>query len=68
MNTATAHQIEREHQPTTELRLVAPPLREPRDATQGKQIGSLPYDDATQGRTFDEDPRDDATRARPSGL
>jgi hypothetical protein len=67
MNTATAQQIEREERPTIGLVLVDRAPREPSDATQGRQIGSLPYDDATQGRTLDEDPRDDASRARPRG-
>jgi hypothetical protein len=34
------------------------------DATQGRQIGSHPYDDATQGRKIGSDPYEDATQAR----
>jgi hypothetical protein len=34
------------------------------DATQGRQIGSYPYDDATQGRQIGSHPHDDATQAR----
>lgn len=34
------------------------------DATQGRQIGSHPYDDATQGRQIGSGPYDDATQGR----
>jgi hypothetical protein len=34
------------------------------DATQGRKIGSDPYDDATQGRQIGSDPYDDPTRGR----
>jgi hypothetical protein len=34
------------------------------DPTQGRQIGSDPYDDPTQGRKIGSDPYDDPTRAR----
>lgn len=33
------------------------------DPTQGRQIGSYPYDDPTQGRKIGSDPYDDPTRA-----
>jgi hypothetical protein len=68
METATAHQIESQARPTAGLRLIDPPPPEPADATQGRQIGSLPYDDATQGRRLGSEWHDDATRARPGGL
>jgi hypothetical protein len=34
------------------------------DLTQGRKIGSDPYDDPTQGRKIGSDPYDDPTRAR----
>jgi len=34
------------------------------DPTQGRQIGSEPYDDPTQGRKIGSDPYDDPTRGR----
>jgi hypothetical protein len=34
------------------------------DPTQGQRIGSDPYDDPTQGRKLGSDPYDDPTRAR----
>ena len=34
------------------------------DPTQGRKIGSDPYDDPTQGRRIGSDPYDDPTRAR----
>lgn len=36
----------------------------PLDPTQGRKIGSEPYDDPTQGRKIGSDPYDDPTRAR----
>jgi hypothetical protein len=33
------------------------------DPTQGRKIGSDPYDDPTQGRKIGSDPYDDPTRA-----
>ena len=36
----------------------------PFDPTQGRKIGSDPYDDPTQGRKIGSDPYDDPTRAR----
>ena len=33
------------------------------DPTQGRQIGSDPYDDPTHGRKIGSDPYDDPTRA-----
>jgi hypothetical protein len=68
MDTATAHQIESHARPSVGLRLIDPPLPEPADATEGRQIGFRPYDDATQGRTLGSDWRDDATRARRGRL
>ena len=37
------------------------------DATQGKKIGSEPYDDPTQGRQIGSDPYDDTTQGRKIG-
>ena len=37
------------------------------DATQGRQIGSEPYDDATQGRQIGSEPDEDATQGRQIG-
>ncbi len=34
------------------------------DPTQGRQIGTNPYDDPTQGRQIGSNPYDDPTRAR----
>jgi hypothetical protein len=34
------------------------------DPTQGRKIGSGPYDDPSQGRKIGSDPYDDPTRAR----
>ena len=34
------------------------------DPTQGRKIGSHPYDDPTHGRKIGSDPYDDPTRAR----
>lgn len=34
------------------------------DPTQGRKIGSHPYDDPTQGRKIGSEPYDDPTRAR----
>lgn len=34
------------------------------DPTQGRKIGSEPYDDPTQGRQIGSDPYDDPTRGR----
>jgi hypothetical protein len=34
------------------------------DPTQGRKIGSEPYDDPTQGRKIGSEPYDDPTRAR----
>jgi carbonic anhydrase len=38
------------------------------DPTQGRKIGSDPYDDPTQGRKIGSDPYDDPTRAHPLTL
>jgi hypothetical protein len=35
------------------------------DPTQGRKIGSDPYDDPTQGRKIGSHPYDDPTRAHP---
>lgn len=40
------------------------PDKRPFDPTQGRQIGSHPYDDPTQGRKIGSDPYDDPTRGR----
>jgi hypothetical protein len=68
VNTAIAHQIEIQESSAARLRLVEPPPTEPGDATQGRLVGSRPYDDASQGRTLGSDWQDDATRARPGRL
>ena len=34
------------------------------DPTQGRKLGSEPYDDPTQGRKIGSDPYDDPTRGR----
>jgi hypothetical protein len=39
----------------------------PLDPTQGRKIGSEPYDDPTQGRQIGSDPYDDPTRGRKVG-
>ena len=41
--------------------------RHPFDPTQGRQIGSNPYDDPTQGRKLGSDPYDDPTQGRQIG-
>lgn len=38
------------------------------DPTQGRQIGSYPYDDPTQGRQIGSGPDDDPTQGRRSRL
>ena len=71
MKTAVAHDIESDHQESerrpVDLQLVDGPGQEwddrSFDATQGRQIGSIPYDDATQGRQIGSRAYDDATRA-----
>ena len=37
------------------------------DLTQGRRIGSEPYDDPTQGRKIGSDPYDDPTQGRKVG-
>jgi hypothetical protein len=73
MRTAVAHDVESRHreieeQPTLGLAPADSRREGPDahfiDATQGRQIGSDPYDDATQGSQIGSDPYDDATRAR----
>jgi len=73
MTTTIAPELEPEPAETEERQTpephVADPVREEPgahafDATQGRQIGSEPYDDATQGRQIGSEPYDDATRAR----
>ena len=49
---------ERQHTPLEELD------RRHFDPTQGREIGSHPYDDPTQGRQIGSHPYDDPTRAR----
>jgi hypothetical protein len=39
----------------------------PFDPTQGRKIGSEPYDDPTQGRQIGSDPSDDPTQGRKVG-
>jgi hypothetical protein len=62
------HHQEREEHPTLGL-APADARREERDAhsidaTQGRRIGSDPYDDATQGSQLGSRPSDDATQPR----
>ena len=61
------HRSRRVGQPLTEIRL-HPTHDEldtyPFDPTQGRKIGSDPYDDPTQGRKIGSDPYDDPTRGR----
>jgi hypothetical protein len=58
----------RENWPMPVLELAASPCEGPGahsfDPTQGRKIGSDPYDDPTQGRRIGSDPYDDPTRAR----
>jgi len=66
MTTAPAPTLESgqesDPRPGPDLHL-APARQEPIDATQGRQIGSGPYDDASQGRQLGSRPHDDATHA-----
>ena len=39
----------------------------PLDPTQGRKLGSEPYDDPTQGRQIGSDPYDDPTQGRKVG-
>lgn len=62
---------EREEWRSAELQLVGPTF-EPRrarsfDPTQGRRIGSDPYDDPTQGRQIGSHPYDDPTQGRQIG-
>ena len=65
------HHTEREEWPTLD-RDPADATREeldthPFDPTQGRKIGSDPYDDPTQGRRLGSDPYDDPTQGRKLG-
>jgi hypothetical protein len=72
MTTIVTPDIEQDHPEGQEWPILAPDLadtpREDRadwfDPTQGRTIGSSPYDDPTQGRKLGSDPYDDPTRAR----
>ena len=52
--------VDRDRAHTTREELDSHPF----DPTQGRKIGSEPYDDPTQGRKIGSDTHDDPTRAR----
>lgn len=62
---------EREERRTAELELVGPTSEElgarSFDPTQGREIGSDPYDDPTQGRQIGSHPYEDPTQGRKEG-
>ena len=71
MRTALARDLESDHQesegrPTVRVHLAVPAPNEPGPRsfhpTQGRKIGSDPYDDATQRRKIGSDPYDDPTQ------
>ena len=70
MNIATAHKLESEHDQHEQEPAFKPQLPAARpdasrfDPTQGRKIGSDPYDDPTQGSKIGSDPYDDPTRSR----
>ena len=76
MTTTVAPDLESDHseseQPSTLGRDLADATREHTDArsydpTQGRKIGTDPYDDPTQGRKIGADPHDDPTQGRKIG-
>jgi len=73
MTTTVAPDLKPDHYESEERPILRPvpaetTPREPNtpsfDPTQGRQIGSHPYDDPTQGRKVGSDPYDDPTRPR----
>jgi hypothetical protein len=72
MTTIVTPEIKQDHPESQEWPILGPDLpdatREDRadafDPTQGRKLGSDPYDDPTQGRKLGSDPYDDPTRAR----
>ena len=73
MNIAIAPNVRPNHHESEEWPAPVPDLPEgarqemdarPLDPTQGRKIGSDPYDDPTQGRQIGSDPYDDPTRGR----
>jgi hypothetical protein len=76
MTTAIARDLEADHheseeRPALGLQVADTPRQElPPDSfdpTQGRQIGSQPYDDPTHGRTIGSDPYDDPSHGRTIG-
>jgi hypothetical protein len=76
MTTTVAPDLESDHseseQPSTLGRDLADATREHTharsyDPTQGRKIGTDPYDDPTQGRKIGADPHDDPTQGRKIG-
>ena len=76
MTTTVAPHLKPDHY-ESEVRLVLQPVpaettpEEPDadsfDPTQGRQIGSLPYDDPTQGRKVGSDPHEELTQGQKIG-
>jgi hypothetical protein len=73
MRTAVAHNHEPDHRGVRKHPTLVQDLPDssrqaeenyPFDPTQGRKIGSDPYDDPTQGRKIGSDPYDDPTRGR----
>ena len=73
MTTTIARHLKRDHTeseqwPTLDRDRAVTTRNEPDahsfDPTQGRTVGSDPYDDPTQGRKIGSDPYDDPTRAR----
>ena len=76
MTTIVAPDIQSEHSdseewPMLDRELADTTRREPEahssDPTQGRKIGSDPYDDPTKGRKLGSDPYDDPTQGRKLG-
>jgi hypothetical protein len=76
MNTAIARNVRQDrHESGERPALVPDPPEGPResidarsfDPTQGRKIGSDPYDDPTHGRRLGSDPFDDVTQGRKMG-
>jgi len=73
MTTTVARDLKPDHPESEERPILVPDLadmtrqqpdRRSFDPTQGRQIGSDPYDDPTQGGKIGSDPYDDPTRGR----
>ena len=75
MTTTVTPEIKQDHPESQEWPTLAPDLpdttREDRadgfDPTEGRKLGSDPYDDPTQGRKLGSDPYDDPTQGRKLG-